>query len=203
MPDAGHRELNSAISVETIIQEIGILADCLPVTRLKNEAATLLRAALPSLKLQSFDDTAINQRGYGRKLLYSHPCGLFSVLQLIWHPGAITPIHGHNAWGIVGVVDGTIGCETFIREDTKAGKATGRPSQREASSLPPVLSRGTIRASAGAIASVNPDPEGIHRLYNPTNDVATTLHIYGMDLSPNPCAINVSYESSRHAQATT
>lgn len=200
MPDAGHRELNKAISVETVIQEISTLADCLPAAHLKDEVANLLGSALPSLRLQSFDDTTINQRGYGRKLLYSHPSGHFSALQLIWQPGAITPIHGHNAWGIVGVVGGTIGCETFIRSEKHAENAS--PNGHAASSLPPVSSRGTIRASTGAIASVNPDPEGIHRLYNPTDETATTLHIYGMDLSPNPCAINVPYESSRHIKAT-
>lgn len=201
MPDIGCHQFDETISVETIVREISILADCLPVAHLKHEVENLLRASLPKLQLESFNDTTINQRGYGRKLLYSHPGGQFSALQLIWKPGAITPIHGHNAWGVVGVVSGTIGCETFTRSEEQAcGASRDQPAT---SSPPPVLPRGAIRASTGAIASVNPDPEGIHRLYNPTDDTATTLHIYGMDLSPNPCAINVPYEKGSHTQATT
>lgn len=198
MPDTGLRHFDSTASVDQFVQDACTLAACLPSARLKAEIETLMRAVLPTVELQSFEDTPVNQRGYARKMLYSHPSGFFSVLQLKWLPGAITPIHGHNAWGVVGVVSGTIGCETFMRSRGGRGAKDNRGAGGPA--MPPVLSRGTIRASKGATASVNPDPEGIHRLYNPTDEPATTLHVYGMDLSANPCAINVPYEHSSHGR---
>jgi predicted metal-dependent enzyme (double-stranded beta helix superfamily) len=179
-------------SVSDVIREACTLAASTPPDSLKSRMALMLERAIPTLRLASFDGTTPNSRGYARRLLFSHPSGFFSVLQLRWLPGAVTPIHGHNAWGAVGVVSGTIGCETYSRtEYSEHGHAPD-------GTLPAVRSRGTVSASSGAVATVDPDPEGIHRLYNPTDEEATTLHIYGMDLSASPCAINVPYEPASH-----
>ncbi len=177
MPMDGNTALASSPSLMRLINEADILTHNVGTGLRKSAVESLMRLALPYIKLGNLNDTEVNARGYARKLLYSHPEGRFSVLALKWLPGACTPVHGHNAWGCVGVLDGEIGCETFA--------ACDEPSLAK--------STGIINAKTGAVASVDPNPCGIHRLFNPTERISHTLHIYGMDLSENPCAINVPY----------
>lgn len=183
MPKEGILTQSSSVDVASLIQEVCTAVACAAPEMHKDEIRHLMQRTLTRVELDDFAGIEVNSRGYRRKVLYAHPSGFFSVLQLEWHPGAETPVHGHNAWGCVGVVSGEIGCETFRLCDRTPGGAA---------------STGVIRAGRGAIATVNPNPEGIHRLFNPTDAMATTLHVYGMDLSANPCAINVPYGAPAH-----
>jgi len=183
MPKDGIPSLQSPVDIASLVKEACTAATCAAANYHKDEITRLMERVLPHIKLDDFSDTPVNARGYRRKVLYSHPSGFFSVLQVEWHPGAETPIHGHNAWGCVGVVSGEIGCETYAQCDKGENG---------------VRSTGKITAGKGAIATVNPNPEGIHRLFNPTDKITTTIHVYGMDLSDNPCAINVPYGPSAH-----
>ncbi|TNE65012.1 MAG: hypothetical protein EP335_06425 [Alphaproteobacteria bacterium] len=172
---AAHTELSR------LIAETGALTCSVSNSVHRPAVECLLRYALPHIDGLDFSDTPVNDRGYARKVLYTHPEGHFSVLALKWMPGAETPIHGHNAWGCVGVIEGEIGCETYCCRD--GGQCEGD-----------LTSTGRILAGVGAVASVEPNPKGIHRLFNPTGKAAVTLHIYGMDLSENPTAVNVPYQ---------
>jgi len=183
MPKDGIPSPETKVDMVSLVQQACTAVTCAHPDNHKDEIAKLLKQVLPGINLNSFSDTPVNARGYRRKVLFTHPSGFFSVLQLEWQPGAETPVHGHNAWGCVGVVSGEIGCETY--EPCSKGENG-------------VRSTGRIIAGVGAVATVNPNPEGIHRLFNPTDKVATTLHIYGMDLATNPCAINVPYGPSAH-----
>ncbi len=51
----------------------------------------------------------------------------------------------------------------------------------------------TVTGTPGVVATVNPNPEGIHRIYNSSDQPAVTLHIYGMDLSMEEHDLNVLY----------
>lgn len=164
-------------SLSRLISETDVMTRTVGAELCRSATESLMRLAIPYIDVEKLVDVPANERGYARKLLYTHPQGLFSVLALRWMPGACTPVHGHNAWGCVGVVDGEIGCETYKTDcDCKTVESTG-----------------IIRAGKGAVASVDPNPCGIHRLFNPTDRISHTLHIYGMDLSENPFAINVPY----------
>ncbi|NVJ98683.1 MAG: cysteine dioxygenase family protein [Alphaproteobacteria bacterium] len=188
MPKEGIPTQQKSVDIASLIQEACTAVACSSPECHKDEIEHLMQHVLERVELEDFADTPVNNRGYRRKVLYAHPSGFFSVLQLEWQPGAETPVHGHNAWGCVGVISGEIGCETFKRCDVSEDG---------------VASTGAIQAGRGAIATVNPDPEGIHRLFNPTDRVATTLHIYGMDLSDKPCAINVPYGTPAHQSAAS
>ncbi|WP_417450709.1 hypothetical protein [Kordiimonas sp.] len=173
----GTQFFNGPQSLSRLICETDVMTRSVEAGLCRTATESLMRLALPYIDIETLVDVPANERGYARKLLYTHPQGLFSVLGLRWMPGACTPVHGHNAWGCVGVVDGEIGCETFKTDSSGVH----------------VESTGIIRAGKGAVASVDPNPSGIHRLFNPTERISHTLHIYGMDLAENPCAINVPY----------
>lgn len=117
-------------------------------------------------------------RHYGRELMYLDAAKRFTILVLRWLPGAATRIHGHAAWGIVGVHSGnlTIRCYDLV-DDTPTVEETMH-----------------VVGGAGDISAVGPAPEGIHAISNESEGEAYSVHIYGMDLSEEPEGINVYYE---------
>lgn len=153
----------------------------------RQAVTSLLRLALPHVTLILNNETPMNENGYARHLIYADPAAKFSVVALRWLPSAATPIHGHNAWGCVGVLDGEIGCETYAHKpDMPCDNDNPYPDH--------LVSTGKLLAGPGTVASVDPDPCGIHRIFNPTNAPALTLHIYGMNLAKNPDGLNKWYE---------
>lgn len=118
---------------------------------------------------------------YKRHLLYAEPQGRFTLLALIWLPGQQTPVHGHNAWCVVGVLEGAIGVTTYSRDN---------PHLADCRAL---STSGDFTVSAGTVSFARPDPEGIHRLTNASAKAVVTLHTYGMNLFDEPTAINKLY----------
>lgn len=144
----------------------------------KDTVAALMRDTIDEIDLAPHLTSPVTEGGYSRNIVHTDPKGRFSVLAIEWLPGAMTPIHGHRAWGCVGVAEGTIGCDMFelVNEETHQVRLSD-----------------FIEAEKGAIAAVDPKPCGIHRLYNRGTKRAVTLHVYGIDLSTDPCCINVPY----------
>lgn len=169
-----------------LINETGALTRELDCCSHRPAVAALLRLAIPHVNLMQGDGEPVNEHGYSRQMLHTDPDGKFSVLAIRWTPGACTPIHGHNAWGCVGVLEGEIGCETFAHKTD-----CSLPGVAEA---PDLVSTGKLLAGPGTVATVDPDPCGIHRIFNPTASAATTLHIYGMDLDERPEGLNKWYQ---------
>lgn len=118
---------------------------------------------------------------YKRHLLYAEPKGRFTLLALVWLPSQQTPVHGHNAWCVVGVHEGAIGVTTYRRDN---------PHLTDCCAL---STSGDFTAPAGTVSFVQPDPEGIHRLSNTSAKAVITLHTYGMNLLNEPTAINKIY----------
>ena len=117
------------------------------------------------------------ERGYGKELVYLDPEKRFTLLVLRWKPGAVTPVHGHAAWGVVGVHQGDLNICCFdLNED-----ATSVSKSKE------------VKGCPGDVACVDPAPEGIHTIGNCSDAEAYSIHIYGMDLSIEPDSINVYY----------
>ena len=169
-----------------LIDETSTLTRELDGTNHRAAVACLLRLALPHVNTMPPSENAVNEHGYARQILHSDPNGLFTVMALHWLPGACTPIHGHNAWGCVGVLEGEVGCETFNHRTCE--------TQECVPEAPCLVSTGKLLAGPGTVATVDPDPCGIHRIFNPTQVPATTLHIYGMGLEKDPNALNKWYQ---------
>lgn len=118
------------------------------------------------------------KRHYGRELVYVDPEKRFTLLVLRWLPRAATPVHGHNAWGVVGVCSGEL---TICCYDAPEGKECLEKTKE-------------IKGKPGDVSCVGPVPEGIHCISNTSEEEAYSIHVYGMDLSEKADAINVYYE---------
>lgn len=123
-----------------------------------------------------------NADRYQRHLLYADPERQFSVLAIVWLPGQRTPIHGHTAWGAVGVYAGHPYCEVF---DT-------RTQAKPAMELEPQLK---LRLHPRDLATVQPGIDDVHRIGNDTRKTCITIHIYGRDLLASPGSINITFNS--------
>jgi predicted metal-dependent enzyme (double-stranded beta helix superfamily) len=110
-------------------------------------------------------------RGYSRNLLYHDPHDRFVVAALFWEPGHETPVHDHGTWGAMAVYKSLLEVVNYQRTDNghRRGFAT----------LEPV---GTLREGTGSVSWVLPPDEEIHRVRNPTDRTALSLHVYGRDI---------------------
>ncbi len=142
-----------------------------------DDVGALLSAHLAEIKHISTASKVPNC-AYERRIVYIDTEGRFTILCLIWAPGACTPIHGHAAWGVVGVKSGSISNISYCKNHDDDGSTTLSPTC-------------ITVAKPGTVVAVSADPDCIHALHNHTGDAAVSIHIYGMDLSQDQYAINI------------
>ena len=102
---------------------------------------------------------------YARHLLHADAQGRFAIVALVWGPGQFSPVHGHHTWCSYAVLQGRL-TETSYAWDGASGLA--RPLATE------VLERGAQRCEYAGLTAV-------HKLGNAEDNVALSLHIYGID----------------------
>lgn len=123
-----------------------------------------------------------DRKNFRRHLLYADPEGALSIIAVVWMPGQVTPVHGHTAWGAVGVYEGSPFCENFdtYRDDNAA---IGLRSKMK------------LLLKPGDLSTVRPGIDDLHRIGNDTPGRAITIHAYGRDLLANPASLNIVFNS--------
>jgi len=94
----------------------------------------------------------------------------FTVVVLLWEPGAVTPIHDHDTWCVFGVLQGGLEVTNYAVEDSGNGPIHLTESGRE------YVEQGLIGDNRVA------DTE-VHRVRNIGLERAISLHVYGKDLT--------------------
>ena len=112
--------------------------------------------------------------GYRRHLLYADPEGRYTVMAVVWRPGQTTPVHGHTAWGAVGVYRGNPSVEAFRYEEGGTPEMCGQ-----------------FCCCPGQVSHVDEGVDEPHRIFNASDDIAITIHTYGRDLTEDPASINI------------
>lgn len=144
------------------------------VARHRDDGAAIVAQAKPHVERLVADPSWIVPQlyervftGYGRRLLYRDPSGVYGIWSGRFAPGRRTSVHDHGGWGLVGVWQGEEHEERFERVDdaTRDGYAL----------LEPV---GTSVNTPGCVSVLLP-PSDIHRVSNPTGEPAYSIHIYG------------------------
>ncbi|HEX4326990.1 MAG TPA: cysteine dioxygenase family protein [Burkholderiales bacterium] len=119
---------------------------------------------------------------YARHLLHTDPQGRFTIVALAWGPGQFSPVHGHHTWCSYTVLEGRLS-ETSYAWDAAGGLA--RPLATE------VLERGARRCEYAGLT-------GVHKLGNAEDNVALSLHIYGIDGARVGTHVNRLVPSTQH-----
>lgn len=101
---------------------------------------------------------------YIRHLLHENAEQGWAVAALVWRPGQMSPVHGHNVWCAVAVHQGTMTESFYVPDD-----AGGPPRQT-----------GVALRRAGDTTHGPACPDAIHRLGNLGTETAVSIHAYGL-----------------------
>ena len=115
-----------------------------------------------------YPDTRQAQLFEDEILLYLNTRPIFSIRMFIYEPGAFTPIHDHNSWGVIGAALGKIGVVKYVREDD--GSKPGYARLHKSENL-------LLEGSQTDLAL--PLNQGIHQTGNPGSQTSIMLSVYG------------------------
>jgi predicted metal-dependent enzyme (double-stranded beta helix superfamily) len=128
--------------------------------------ADALREHLPPPELLSADQLAGERGTSAGHRLHVEPDGSFSMVAIVWQPGALTRIHDHVTWCVFGILAGVEYEDLYtLSEDGTA-----------------LIEVGSNPNSTGEVSGFAP-PGDIHRVRNVSDSTAISLHIYGIDLN--------------------
>ena len=98
--------------------------------------------------------------------LHVEPDGSFSMVAIVWQPGALTRIHDHVTWCVFGVLAGVEyeDLYTLSEDGTTLIEAGNNPNL------------------TGDVSGFAP-PGDIHRVRNVGDGTAISIHIYGTDVT--------------------
>ena len=97
------------------------------------------------------------------------PDHLYSLQVFVWPPGTATEVHDHSSWGAFCCVVGSVLEERYERADDRSVPKHARLKK---------LWRLEWRSEDG-ISTVLPYEGGIHRVGNPAEEPAISVHLYG------------------------
>jgi len=97
------------------------------------------------------------------------PDGSYSLKVFVWPPGSGTKIHDHSSWGALCCTVGSVLEERYERLDD--GSQQGRARLRK------VWQR--VWKRQDGVSTVLPFEGGIHRIGNPGDSTAISVHLYG------------------------
>ncbi|HTJ92177.1 MAG TPA: cysteine dioxygenase family protein [Pararobbsia sp.] len=146
---------------------------------------TALEQAAPLVDLLSSEILRGSAERYTRHLLASDAAGRFAAAALIWRPGQMTPVHGHHTWCGYRVVRGVLTEEVFEWDETETR----------------AISRGSRERAAGAASFVGAGVRGIHRLANLSDEIAVSLHVYGVHADAIATRVNHCVETAEPRKA--
>jgi len=172
--EAGTVAAEGVIDFDEYVRRVAALCEEAPEDRLASRVGREMRrlvaagAWLPAECCEPAEDT------YRRHVLHADPLGRFTVLSVVWRPGQGTPVHGHTAWGAVGVYRGmpSVANYRLVRDGAVA------------------LACEAV-CSPGDVTTVQPGIDYPHRVWNASGELAVTVHTYGRDLLADPASINI------------
>jgi predicted metal-dependent enzyme (double-stranded beta helix superfamily) len=157
MPDLRESEPYYDLPLELTLESAVLLLD-----RLSSDLGFLASHVLPILREPPRSEPFYVSHQH------DYPDG--SALQVfVWAPGSRTPVRDHSAWGAFRCVVGTIVEERYERLDhsSRPGYARLRKAWRQ------------VWGKHDGASTLLPFEGGIHRVGNPTERTAISLHVYG------------------------
>jgi 3-mercaptopropionate dioxygenase len=101
--------------------------------------------------------------GYAANLLWCDPFERFSITSLVWAPGAETPVHDHQVWGLVGILRGSETSQRFVLDPASGALATATRATLGPGEVEVLLPADDIHQVANALADGN----------------SISIHVYG------------------------
>lgn len=109
-------------------------------------------------------------QGFGVYVLYEEADHTLPIIVVSWAPDRGAPPHDHGTWAVIAGVAGPEKNEFYERVDDRS-----RPGYAELKKV------GEKICDAGDVVAI---PKGmIHGVWNETNDVSVSLHVYGKHIN--------------------
>ena len=157
-PDINELRKISELPTEPALRQAVIF-----LTRLVNNPGFVDSEILPSLQeAKSREDWYVARR-------YDDEDGAYSLQIFVWPPGTGTRVHDHTSWGAYCCAWGTVLEERYERLDD--GSIPGHARLKKAWQL--------SRGPEDGASTVLPGNGGIHRVGNPGDGPAVSVHLYG------------------------
>jgi predicted metal-dependent enzyme (double-stranded beta helix superfamily) len=128
--------------------------------RIDRTVATILSDYVGEADLLAGIACPSSDERYARHLL--HAGQGYSVLAVVWRPGQMSAVHGHQTWCALGVHRGSL-TESLFGHDKKTLRLIGCKQHHP-----------------GAISHSPADGEAIHRIANLGTETAVSIHVYGV-----------------------
>ena len=103
--------------------------------------------------------------------LYVAADGSLSIASAVWNVGQVTPVHGHETWGVVGIYSGT-------EVETRYEKPTV--------SNVPLTSPGTEAWTRGQVTVCCTTDDDVHEVRCGGDEPVVGIHVYGADIGTLP-----------------
>lgn len=161
--------------LERFCHSVGGVIDGTSLSEIPAKIAEILPELIAQPDLLSDEQRQAPADSYGRNRVFICPQDKFSVLAMIWPAGVTTPIHDHRDWCTLGVYEGVIE-ETYYHPLEDAADCTIAVPHK------------VVRHEPGAIGHMPVFAPNIHKIHNPTDEVAISIHVYGGNcetLGPN------------------
>ncbi len=102
---------------------------------------------------------------YTRNLLHADADGRFTVMAIVWGGRCSTPVHDHESWGVIGVLHEPVAVVNYKEPEDENANLEPMPA---------------VTLDPGAVATVVPPrSQNIHKMMNPADRPAVTIHTYG------------------------
>ena len=138
------------------------LREAIPVlTDLVNDVDFLALHVLPHMEVPA-EDWYVAYR-------HDDPEHSYSVQVFVWPPGTATRVHDHSSWGAFCCVVGSVLEERYERLDDGSLSEHARLRRRWRLEW----------SRESGISTVLPGDRGIHKVGNPTDEPAISVHLYG------------------------
>lgn len=106
----------------------------------------------------------VPSHGYAQNLLWCDPFERFCVVSFVWGPGAATPVHDHQVWGLVGMLRGAETSLRFVPDPETGALAPGA----------------LTKLAPGDVEVLRPADGDIHQVTNALKDQGSiSIHVYG------------------------
>src|SRR5687767_10170651 len=149
------------------------LAGLSPEPALREAVPLLVRLASDPAFLDAHVLPLLEEAREAEDWYVAHSCegqdASYSLQVFVWPPGTRTRIHDHTSWGAYCCVVGSVLEERYERLDDG--------SRLDHARLKKIRQRMWSREDGAS--SVLPHDGGIHRVANPGDDVAISVHLYG------------------------